>query len=544
MAKAPLGLRVKQALRILRGVQRREVEAASSHRLLSDWLASRLTPDDEVRWTLGKLRARARQMEREDATVRHYLRLLSISVVGPLGARLQAQVRNNDGRLNRLFNDRLEDGWQEWAYRPTRDGRMDLPALQRLLLKTVARDGEAFVRMHRAYDGNPFGFALEPVDPDMVDENLNRAPGRGVNEVRMGVEVDGDGRPVAYHGWDVPNGTMSGAARRAVRYPATDMLHLYDPERVNQTRGVTWLQPVMVPLRMLNGYVEAELVAARVSAAKMGFFQRKAGDGLGAAEPGDDGSFTMEANPGTFGVVPDGYELSTFSPDHPATAFGQFVKDATRRTSTGLGVSYNALGNDLESVNYSSIRAGMLVERDMWRVLQAWWESQFLRPIYAEWLNMALLSGAVSLDSRDFRKFKAAHWTPRGFQWVDPLKDAQAGVMAVNNALSSRTMLLAEQGLDYEDVLEQLAEEQVLAEEYGVELAPAAAPAGDKVDTEQPADEDEPEPEDEGGEGDGTGEGGRNGGGKPRGHAGTGHPNRLLALLRARVRRDHGGLHG
>jgi lambda family phage portal protein len=157
-----------------------------------------------------------------------------------------------------------------------------------------------------------------------------------------------------------------------------------------------------------------------------------------------------------------------------------------RQVATALGMSYNALGNDLEGVNYSSMRSGLLVEREYWRMIQDWWLARLLKPVYAEWMRMALLSGELVLDSRDPRKFIAVKFSARGWPWVDPLKDMQAGVMGVQNGLASRTQLLAETGQDYEEILNELAEEKRMADLAGVSVdgpeAAAAAAANDAED--------------------------------------------------------------
>jgi capsid protein len=59
-------------------------------------------------------------------------------------------------------------------------------------------------------------------------------------------------------------------------------------------------------------------------------------------------------------------------------------------------------------------------------------------------------------------------WNVRGWEWVDPLKDINASVVAIENGLSTRTLELAKQGLDFEEVLDQLAFEKDLAAEKGV----------------------------------------------------------------------------
>jgi capsid protein len=79
------------------------------------------------------------------------------------------------------------------------------------------------------------------------------------------------------------------------------------------------------------------------------------------------------------------------------------------------------------------------------------------------------------------RKFLDARWIPRGWAWVDPLKDTQAGVLAVQSGLASRSSLLAEQGEDFEDVLEQLAEEEDMADAAGVSIDPNIKPSLEPV---------------------------------------------------------------
>ena len=477
----PLRYRARRAWLELTGQSRAIYEAAEAHRLLADWITSLMAADDEVKVGIDKLRARARDLERNNSTIRNYLRITAVHVIGATGIRLQSQVRDNSGKLNRWINDRLEAGWAEWSRRPTVDGRHTLSSFSRLLLKTVCRDGEAFVRLWRGFEGNRFRFALEAIDPDLIESGYSRRATGGGNEIVMSVEVDALGAPVAYH---VRRDRLSAGRERI---PADQIIHLYDPDRINQTRGVTWMTSVMVPIRQLGGYIESELVAARISAAKMGFFQRvKDAMGPGALDSGS-GSLSAEASPGSFGVLPDGYEVATWNPDHPAAAFGAFLKEAKRDVANGLGVSANVLTADLENVNYSSMRAGILLDRDVWRVLQSWWIDAFLWPVYSEWLNLSLLSGAVALDSRDFRRFLAARWVPRGWAWVDPQKDVNATRDAISAGLISRRIALAEQGLDLEDVFEQLAEEERLATEYGIDVDPR--PAAGATPASAPADE-------------------------------------------------------
>ena len=61
--------------------------------------------------------------------------------------------------------------------------------------------------------------------------------------------------------------------------PANELLHLMMTHRPNQSRGVPWMSTAMTRLHNLGQYEEAEVVASRVSACKMGFFKPDGGEG-------------------------------------------------------------------------------------------------------------------------------------------------------------------------------------------------------------------------------------------------------------------------
>lgn len=87
-------------------------------------------------------------------------------------------------------------------------------------------------------------------------------------------------------------------------------------------------------------------------------------------------------------------------------------------------------------------------------------------------------------------------WRVKRWQWVDPLKEAQAQSEAIDARLTSRTRLADEAGEEFEDILEEISEEQKLAASLGVELTPAK-PVATAPSASAPADSDEEDPEDD-----------------------------------------------
>lgn len=486
-----LGRAFSAAWRQIRGSARSQAFAgAGSNRLLMDWIMQARSADEEIKGNLRTLRARARQLGRDNGYVKRYFRLLQNNVVGPKGILLHGRIRDARGEFAKPINKELERAWGDWSSAPvTVDGRLTLRRLEQLLIKTIACDGEAFVRIWRGGPRNRFGLALQPIDADLIDEHYNRPRQGSRNEIRMGIEVDALGAVVGYH--------VSKHAGEAVglgggRYfvPGAEMLHLYSPDRVNQTRGVTWLHAIMVPAHMLAAYEESEAVAARVASAKMGFWE-KSGESLAGDLSGDPQPATTEANPGTFEIGPAGYTFQSWTPEHPTSQFSSFVKQIMRRIASGISVFYNTLANDAERVTYSSLRGFSLIERDDWRALQQDFIEIWRRPLYREWVPLALISGELALPVKDPALYQAVQHRTRGWAWVDPEKEVKAAVLEIENGLNTRTAYHADRGRTLEEVFDELASENELAEKKGISITSTDEP--EEAPPAKVAEEDEDE---------------------------------------------------
>ena len=228
----------------------------------------------------------------------------------------------------------------------------------------------------------------------------------------------------------------------------------------------------MRSLHMTDQYREAELVHARVAASKMAFYTSPAGDGYTGDDIDSDGALVFEAEAGLIEQLPAGMELRTIDWNNPNADMGEFVKSCLRGVAAGLNVSYNSLANDLEGVNYSSIRAGVQDEREAYKSIQRLLMDHLLEPIYQAWLTAAMTAGAVPFPPRKREKYEEVIWRPRGFSYVDPQKDQSAFERAVALGTMSRQEIAAAQGKDFGDVLAELAEEERRAYELGVNISP------------------------------------------------------------------------
>lgn len=452
---------------------KRRYDGSAVGRLFADFMVSQKSADANIRHDLVTLRNRSRDLSRNNEYCKRYFRTLRQNVVGDRGVTLQVKALGLDGRLDMSGNDIIETAWKNWtkAENCTVTGTMTFRDCQNVFIESLARDGEVLLRKVRY--NNDHGFAIQFLEPDHLDEKKNERLPNG-NFIRMGVEMDRFRKPVAYHILTEHPGDIeyASAVRRTERVPADSIIHVYDPDRAEQTRGVPWTSVAISALQMLHGYREAELVAARTAASKMGFFTSPTGDGFAPDDLEDSVVPIMEAEPGTLHQLPQGVNFVPWDPAHPTSAFEAFERSILRGIASGLGISYHTLANDLTMTSYSSIRQGALEDRDFYRGLQRMMIEHFVMPIYAEWLNSAMTYGSVVIPLRRFDKFyDASSFQPRGFSWVDPQKEISAHVTALQNGLISMQDVQNNYGRDVEETFSQIARDKQMAEEFGLTLA-------------------------------------------------------------------------
>lgn len=458
-------------------VAKRSYHAGAINRLTADWTTTVTSADVESRNDVLKLRPRARDLAQNDPYARRYFRLVRNNVLGWQGIRLEMKVKDPNGDLDSNANTQIEDAWKRWGKKKncTIDKRLSWRQLCNLALTSRKRDGGFLIRYYE-YWKNDFAFALQLIEIDHLDTYYNvpvyYAPDGSQHEIRMGVELNEAKEPVAYWLWTRHPGDYNAAAAfNRERIPANEILHLYLPERAHATIGVPEITSAMPRLNMLNGYEEAEVTAARVAACKGGYIEKEKPDQY-TGDGDENGNNVEEMEPGVVRELDPGEKFVEHDPKHPNTAYGPFTKTVLRGAASGMMISYNSLANDLEGVNYSSIRAGVLEDREEFKVEQEDFIEDFCEIVFERWLKFALLSGQVALPIAKLQKFLDGQtWQGRRWAWVDPMKDIQAAVIALEKRLASRTGILSDNGEDFEKLLDEIEEEERLAAKKGVELS-------------------------------------------------------------------------
>lgn len=431
--------------------------------------------DDEIKQDIVTLRTRSRDASLNDVYARRYFKAIKQNVVGPDGIKLKMAIRNAAGTPDTLANTLIEERWERFTRKVTLDG-MNMRETLKLFLESVAKDGEVFVVIKKGEQYGPYMMQLQLLEADYCPHTYDTHLSNG-NVVHAGIEYNQDRVPVAYYFYKehpLRRKSTGQKTQELVRVSAENVIHGYDRERCSQGRGFPWLSAGLIALTHLKEYQKSELVAARVASAKMGFFTRPAGENeLGDEDdPVDENALLQEAEPGVFDVLPHGYGLQTFDPQNPNANFGSFVKVILRGVAASVGVAYHTLANDLESTSYSSLRQGAIDERDTYKELQQFLVERFLNPVFSMWLEMMLSFRLdnIRLPIELFDKFNNPHWRPRTWAWIDPQKETNAIKLQLEQKLRSRTDVARQLGMDYPDVLSEIAAENAMAESMGVVL--------------------------------------------------------------------------
>ncbi len=456
-------------------IHKRSFVASSINRMLGDFTQSASITVD-LKEGLQVLRNRSRGLSINNEFTRRYLKLIKTNIVGPDGVQIALQATHDTNKNQPDFaNDLIENHFSVWG-RPencTVTGKIDWRKTQELVLESVARDGESLVLFHRGPQFGPYNFQIQILEAEHLDEFYNTVLQNG-NVVVQGVELNAYGRPVAYHIWqrnptDYTNTAVT--QNKRIRIEAGDILHVYNIERASQERGFPWTVASMEGLHQVKKYREATLIAAREAANKMIFFKQNDNvDFTDDEEPDDAGNITLESTPGQHQILPRSWDVQHVDFNQPTTTFGDYQKNVVRPLAAGMGVSYNSLSGDLESVNYSSARFGGLEDHAQYRSDQQWFINAFVRPVYEEWLKMQLITDSwnLAIPLSKFQKFANVDYRARTWQSVDPLKDLNADLGAVAANITSVSDVIRKSGRDPDAVFAQIAKDKAKMEQLGI----------------------------------------------------------------------------
>ena len=428
------------------------------------------------------------------------------------------------------WQKRTEAEFALWAERKDAcdaTGVNDFYGLQQLAMLSWPMSGDCFC-LFRRYESTPlqpYALRLHLIEADRVrtptaDGGLTLLSTTGTadngNAIYDGVEVDGNGRIVAYHianTYPFQNTLTPTKFARVEAYGKKtglpNILHIMDSERCEQYRGVPYLAQVMEPLLQMRRYTEAEIMAAIVQsfftafvktntdATEMPFGEPASADVQEVSKDPTD----YEMGPGNTVIMEPGEDVAFGSPTHPNTGFDTFMRALCEQVGAALEIPADLLIMSFNS-SYSASRAALLEAWKAFRMRREWLTKSFCRPVFEMWLTEAVARGRIIApgfltDPLIRQAYLQSEWIGPSQGQLDPTKEVAAAVTAIENGLSTREAeSIRLNGSEFAANVDKLTleNERLRKANGGNQQVTAATP---QPETEQEPEEEPPEEETE-----------------------------------------------
>lgn len=466
---APASALKRKQARAVMGMLERAYDGAKTGRRTDGWLTASTSANAEIYAAGNKLRDRARDIARNNPYGRKARRIFADNFVG---TGIIPQARTGSERLNK----QIMAAWEQWLSHCDAEGNYDFYGLQALIVRSLFESGECFVRYRDRFAGNDLAvpMQLQVLEADFLDTTKsNEISGGGY--ISQGIEFDALGRRVAYWMWPQHPGENQLFLPRlqSVRIPADQILHIYEKDRPGQIRGVSSYASVLLRMRDLDDYDDAELWRKKIESCFAAFVVQNSGSegptlGSIASTPlagGQGDPKRVESfRPGMIEYLKPGEDVRFGAPTSDAN-YAAYMRAQLHAVAAGLGITYEQLTGDLSQVNYSSLRAGLLEFRRMIETLR--WQvfiPMFCMPVWKRFIDRAYIAGLIS--KADY----GVSWTAPKFEMIDPLKDAQADTLMMRNGTLTLREAIANRGFDPDQQIDEIAKTNQQLDGHGIIL--------------------------------------------------------------------------
>lgn len=448
----------------------RSYDGANSGRLNANWRVSNQSAEMTDRYSRDTLRARARDLERNSDIMNGIISAYKRNIVGK-GFTLQA--RTSKPKLNM----QIEALWNEWTKPRNCDvtGQQSFNQMLRMMVERKIIDGGILI--HKCYtDGGILPFKLQLLEVDELSSSWDAPNGKG-NRVVNGIEYNAYNKPVGY--W-ITHYDIDGIQQvTADYYDAKDIIFYFTKKRPSQVREICDVAPAITRIRDANEFMTAVSVKERIAACLSVFIKKvnpsPGSFGRGAADTGSGKNYNGKMlTPGMITELAAGDEIQVVDPKAGGSEATDYLKLQQRLIGAGQGLSYESTSRDMSQVNYSSARQGA-IEDELTYAEEIELLQNIMTEIYESFVISAMIAEKIKLPSffenEDKKRDYLSHeWVASPKRWIDPQKEAAAQKTAMECGIKTYKQIAAEQGRDWQEQLDDIAEVQQYAIEKGIDL--------------------------------------------------------------------------
>ena len=333
-----------------------------------------------------------------------------------------------------------EAAWRQWTTACDVTGRHSFGAMQRLASMRMDIDGDVGFLMVNGANGWP---QLQIIEGHRIASEWRD------DIFTDGVRLGRHGRPVSYK---ITNADKS----RVVN--ADNFIHLYDPDRADQARGVSALCHAIEHCRDIWDILDYEKTGVKLNAA-IGLAITTDG---GTADPGasyiESGYDPSTATSAPFerfeaGMVPrldSGEQIQSFGSNRPNPSFAGFVDFLIRDVSVGLGLPFEFVWNS-EKLSGTAQRFILAKAARRFEERQQVLTDRFLARVWNWVIAKAIARGEAPATPGWWR----VNWQHPAKITVDVGREATANRDDIRAGLRTIAEDAGERGVDWQELRDQ-----------------------------------------------------------------------------------------
>lgn len=431
----------------------------------ADALSARQANNAGVR---QRLRNRSRYERDNDPYYAGLVRTVPTDMFGT-GPKLQCQIEDDD-----TLNRSIEQKFGSWANAINLVGDLLVAGESKIV------DGEPFgiLRSSEIRD-EPVPLDILWVEAEQCTTPTNAVP-KNISRWVDGIELDGRGKPEAYHILNEHPGDAYSWTQDYQRVPADQVLHWFRKSRHGQYRGIPECVSSLGVGAMRRRWSLATVMAAETAAN----FAVLVTSDLPPGYTEDDLPTPFESLEITRNMIttlPAGGDAKQMKSEHPNQEYSGFKHEQLKELGRPVGAPYSIVGLDGSEHNYSSLRYEREIYHSALKVEREGCRQAVLDPVFRAWYAIArLIPGYLANDASKLPESIPFAWYWPGFAAIDPVKEAVADTERLSNCTTTLQEVLAEYGQDYVVFLKQRARELKLMEELGLPLPAWASPSAGK----------------------------------------------------------------
>lgn len=444
----------------------RNYDAGSYGRLNAGWSATNMSAEVTDRSNRDIVRARARDLERNSDIMNSITGAYKRNVIGS-GFQLQASTPREK------INNEIEKIWKTWCKARNCDvtGTQSLNQMLRMAVVRKKIDGGILFVKRYTSDGM-IPFKLQLIEVDELD-NLQMIPQKNGNKIVGGIEYTPYNRPVGY--WIRQYSLDGFSITKPVYVPAKDVVFYFTKKRPSQIREMSDVSPTVTRIRDVNEFMTAVSVKERIAAC-LSVFIKKQTPTAGIGRQGNTGENRRNYDgktltPGMIKELNAGDDVEVVNPSGQATDATAFTKLQQRMVGSGQGLSYEATSRDMSETNYASARQGA-IEDELTYGEEEEQILEVLDEIYETFVISCILAGMVNIPNFWEKKeeYLSHEWIKAPKKWIDPLKESSATKTALNTGQKTFKQIAAENGRDWRQQIDDMAEVLEYGKKKGVDL--------------------------------------------------------------------------